>query len=168
MGLPSDFARNSNLTQQLPPQMIPATDTGLPSYNPFSSPIPSTTTSASDLVQDIVPSMPPSTAYQNPSATPMPSPSSSQPSQYFLSQSQQQYPPRILGSQPQGPLQQRIPPPHKPPPQQQEQTREETVRGGADDPSASTPFLRDLNLVAEAAKRAQMGILMRDMSEVAL
>ncbi|MCJ1341007.1 hypothetical protein MMC09_006303 [Bachmanniomyces sp. S44760] len=41
-------------------------------------------------------------------------------------------------------------------------------RGGVDDPTASSPFLRDVNLVAEAAKRAQMACLMRDMGEVAL
>ncbi|SLM36064.1 hypothetical protein LPUS_05489 [Lasallia pustulata] len=107
----------------------------------------------------------------------MPSPSLGQPSQYFLSpfapqqqqQQQQQNPTRTSVPQAQASLPQRIPPANQPPPQQQqEQTREEMVRGGANDPSASTPFLRDLNLVAEAAKRAQMGILMRDMSEVAL
>jgi hypothetical protein len=32
----------------------------------------------------------------------------------------------------------------------------------------TSPFLRDFNLVAEAAKRAQMAVLMRDMEGVAL
>jgi hypothetical protein len=32
----------------------------------------------------------------------------------------------------------------------------------------SSPFRNDLNLVAEAAKRAQMSVLMRDMGDVAL
>ncbi|MCJ1447324.1 MAG: hypothetical protein MMC23_007835 [Stictis urceolatum] len=32
----------------------------------------------------------------------------------------------------------------------------------------SSPFRKDLNLVAEAAKRAQMSVLMRDMGDVAL
>ncbi|KAI9795993.1 MAG: hypothetical protein M1833_006569 [Piccolia ochrophora] len=41
-------------------------------------------------------------------------------------------------------------------------------RGGENDPSATSPFLRDLNLVAEAAKRAQMAVLMRDMEGVAI
>ncbi|KAL2073365.1 hypothetical protein VTL71DRAFT_10689 [Oculimacula yallundae] len=33
---------------------------------------------------------------------------------------------------------------------------------------ATSPFLRDFNLVAEAAKRAQMACLMRDMEGVAI
>jgi len=32
----------------------------------------------------------------------------------------------------------------------------------------AAPFLRDFNLVAEAAKRAQMAVLMRDMEAVGL
>lgn len=44
----------------------------------------------------------------------------------------------------------------------------DTTKGGANDPTASTPFLRDFNLVAEAAKRAQMAVLMRDMGDVTL
>lgn len=32
----------------------------------------------------------------------------------------------------------------------------------------TSPFLRDFNLVAEAAKRAQMAVLMRDMEGVAI
>lgn len=42
----------------------------------------------------------------------------------------------------------------QPPPQQQRQD--------------TSPFLRDFNLVAEAAKRAQMAVLMRDMEGVAI
>ena len=34
--------------------------------------------------------------------------------------------------------------------------------------SNGAPFLPDFNLVAEAAKRAQMAVLMRDLDEVAL
>ncbi|KAI9844995.1 MAG: hypothetical protein M1837_005139 [Sclerophora amabilis] len=41
-------------------------------------------------------------------------------------------------------------------------------RGRANDPSATAPFIRDLNLVSEAAKRAQMACLMRDLDGVAL
>ncbi|KAI9761247.1 MAG: hypothetical protein M4579_001167 [Chaenotheca gracillima] len=37
-----------------------------------------------------------------------------------------------------------------------------------DDASATAPFIRDLNLVSEAAKRAQMAVLMRDLDGVAL
>ena len=36
------------------------------------------------------------------------------------------------------------------------------------DQTATMPFLRDFNLVAEAAKRAQMAVLMRDMEGVSL
>lgn len=35
-------------------------------------------------------------------------------------------------------------------------------------PKATAPFLQDFNLVAEAAKRAQMGIVMRDLESVTL
>ncbi|KZF23577.1 hypothetical protein L228DRAFT_238128 [Xylona heveae TC161] len=35
-------------------------------------------------------------------------------------------------------------------------------------PSATLPFLRDFNLVAEAAKRAQMAVVMRDLEGVSL
>lgn len=34
--------------------------------------------------------------------------------------------------------------------------------------SATMPFLRDFNLVAEAAKRAQMAVMMRDFEAVGL
>ncbi|KAJ5815830.1 hypothetical protein N7447_008063 [Penicillium robsamsonii] len=40
-----------------------------------------------------------------------------------------------------------------------------TGRGG---PTATAPFLQDFSLVAEAAKRAQMGIVMRDLESVTL
>jgi len=36
------------------------------------------------------------------------------------------------------------------------------------DANATSPFLRDFNLVAEAAKRAQMAVLMRDMEAIGL
>ena len=42
------------------------------------------------------------------------------------------------------------------------------TKGGVNDPAASTTFLRDFNLVAEAAKRAQMAVLMRDLGDVTL
>jgi hypothetical protein len=35
-------------------------------------------------------------------------------------------------------------------------------------PTATAPFLRDFNLVAEAAKRAQMSIVVRDMESISL
>jgi hypothetical protein len=39
---------------------------------------------------------------------------------------------------------------------------------GLGGPTATAPFLQDFNLVAEAAKRAQMGIVMRDLESVTL
>lgn len=39
---------------------------------------------------------------------------------------------------------------------------------GTGGPTATTPFLQDLNLVAEAAKRAQMAVVMRDMEGISL
>ncbi|MCJ1224550.1 hypothetical protein MMC12_001195 [Toensbergia leucococca] len=101
--------------------------------------------------------MPQITAHHSSSAAPLPSPSTNQPLQYFPPKSQHRH--RTSLSHPQ-------------PPQSQQQgrisTESEMARGGADDSTTVTPFLRDLNLVAEAAKRAQMAVLMRDMGEVAL
>jgi len=48
--------------------------------------------------------------------------------------------------------------------QYQPQTQKHPGAGVA----ATSPFLRDFNLVAEAAKRAQMAVLMRDMEAVGL
>lgn len=39
---------------------------------------------------------------------------------------------------------------------------------GTGGPTATTPFLQDLSLVAEAAKRAQMAVVMRDMEGISL
>lgn len=39
---------------------------------------------------------------------------------------------------------------------------------GVGGPTATTPFLQDFSLVAEAAKRAQMSIVMRDLESVTL
>ena len=42
------------------------------------------------------------------------------------------------------------------------------TRVGINDPSTSSPFLRDFTLVAEAAKRAQLAVVMRDLGDVTL
>jgi len=39
---------------------------------------------------------------------------------------------------------------------------------GTGGPTATAPFLRDFNLVAEAAKRAQMSIVVRDLESISL
>jgi hypothetical protein len=39
---------------------------------------------------------------------------------------------------------------------------------GSGGPTATAPFLRDFSLVAEAAKRAQMSVVMRDLEAVTL
>lgn len=39
---------------------------------------------------------------------------------------------------------------------------------GVGGPTATAPFLQDFSLVAEAAKRAQMSIVMRDLESVTL
>jgi hypothetical protein len=84
---------------------------------------------------------------------PLSSPSLKQPSQYFHHNSQQrqhstQAPaaPSTMSSAPQ---------------QQQQQ-------GQLSSSQDTSPFLRDFNLVAEAAKRAQMAVLMREMEAVGL
>jgi hypothetical protein len=50
---------------------------------------------------------------------------------------------------------------------QTQQTETESIeqKGG---PTATAPFLRDFSLVAEAAKRAQMAVVMRDMEGISL
>ncbi|RAL09036.1 uncharacterized protein BO97DRAFT_352616 [Aspergillus homomorphus CBS 101889] len=39
---------------------------------------------------------------------------------------------------------------------------------GSGGPTATAPFLRDFSLVAEAAKRAQMSVMVRDLESVTL
>lgn len=103
-------------------------------------------------------------------ATPLPSPSAHQHNQTFS------FPPprqRTSLSQPQrqsqpGFTQNSLYPSQQQQPQQQQQHRADTTRGGPGDSTASSPFLKDFNLVAEAAKRAQMAVLMRDLGDVAL
>lgn len=53
-------------------------------------------------------------------------------------------------------------------PQIQPQTHPQTQQRPVTDASATSPFLSDFNLVAEAAKRAQMAVLMRDLKAVGL
>ncbi|KAL5364980.1 hypothetical protein BJX96DRAFT_158310 [Aspergillus floccosus] len=47
------------------------------------------------------------------------------------------------------------------------ETYPHAIAGGGG-PTATAPFLRDFSLVAEAAKRAQMSIVMRDLESVTL
>ena len=53
---------------------------------------------------------------------------------------------------------------------QQQSTRgtSDGTRVGINDSSTSSPFLRDFTLVAEAAKRAQLAVVMRDLGDVTL
>ena len=91
-------------------------------------------------------------------SAPLPSPSSSQPNAYFGTLAQQ--PPTSHPSQQQ---QQRMP--------QQQQTVAGTYlgqRGDGGGAPETTPFLKDFNLVAEAAKRAQMACIARDLGEMGL
>ena len=88
-------------------------------------------------------------------SAPLPSPSGSQPNSYFGSLAHQA--PTSYPAQ-----QQRIP---------QNQTVAGTYlgqRGDGGGAPETAPFLKDFNLVAEAAKRAQMACLTRDLGEVGL
>ncbi|BCR84628.1 uncharacterized protein ACHE_20086S [Aspergillus chevalieri] len=49
--------------------------------------------------------------------------------------------------------------------QPEDESTEQTQKGG---PTATAPFLRDFSLVAEAAKRAQMAVVMRDLEGISL
>ncbi|KAM0805667.1 hypothetical protein BDR22DRAFT_297086 [Usnea florida] len=99
------------------------------------------------------------------SSAPSTSPSANQPSQYFppypqhrhqTSASLPQSQPATSQSQPQSQLQS----------QQQSQQQSGQAQQCGNDPSQSKS--KDFCVIAEAAKRAQMACLMRDMGEVAL
>ncbi|MCJ1254946.1 hypothetical protein MMC24_002762 [Lignoscripta atroalba] len=122
----------------------------------------STTTSfLSPTIDTTVPSMPPTTTNYSPTAAPLPSPSTTQQSQFFASPQDDR---RQTPSYAQHHIASSM-----------SQTQQggggygyDARKGGVNDPTASTPFLRDFNLVAEAAKRAQVAVLMRDMGDVSL
>lgn len=81
---------------------------------------------------------------------PLSSPSLNQPPQYFHHPSQQRQHQAQAQAAP------------APAPQQQQQQAPQSSR------QDTSSFLRDFNLVAEAAKRAQMAVLMREMEAVGL
>ncbi|KAI9709821.1 MAG: hypothetical protein M1812_007613 [Candelaria pacifica] len=101
-------------------------------------------------------------------AAPLSSPSTDQPNQYFTSASSYTS----------------HPPPRERDPQlannqiersqghssslEAQQPQQSQQAGGSRGSAATTPFLRDFNLVAEAAKRAQMAVIMRDLDGVSL
>ncbi|KAK5124687.1 hypothetical protein LTR85_001400 [Meristemomyces frigidus] len=88
-------------------------------------------------------------------SAPLPSPSANQPMGYFGSIAQAQAPTSH-------PAQQRIP---------QSQMAAGSYMGQRGDGGGmpeTAPFLKDFNLVAEAAKRAQMACLARDLGDVGL
>ncbi|KAI5370295.1 hypothetical protein Slin15195_G011730 [Septoria linicola] len=89
------------------------------------------------------------------SSAPLPSPSTQQPANYFGSLA-----PQATTSQRSDPQQQRMASL-----QQQACFVGQRHSGGAPE---TAPFLQDFNLVAEAAKRAQMACLSRDLDEVGL
>ncbi|KAF2484091.1 hypothetical protein BDY17DRAFT_322966 [Neohortaea acidophila] len=78
-------------------------------------------------------------------SAPLPSPSTNQPATYFASLAPQQ-----------------------PPSQRRQDNRFVGQRGGDGGIPETAPFLHDFNLVAEAAKRAQMACLARDLGDVGL
>ncbi|KAI4104780.1 MAG: hypothetical protein L6R37_003053 [Teloschistes peruensis] len=80
-------------------------------------------------------------------SAPLPSPSASQPAQYFIQQAQARNPP----------------PPNSQPPPSLQQTQ--GSRSGVTDTAAAK---QDFCVIAEAAKRAQMAVLTRDLGEVTL
>ena len=95
------------------------------------------------------------------SSAPLPSPSASQPSQYFPSHSQNRRRTSTSLPQSQAPTSQ-----SKPQSQQQFQQQPGQAQQYGHDPSQGKS--KDFCVVAEAAKRAQVACLMRDMGEVAL
>lgn len=106
--------------------------------------------------------MAPTESYYASTSAPLPSPSANekQSGQYFPSQQRQRASSSIPQTQAQAPTSQ---------PQQQPQKfqLQQNPQQYAQDPYA-TGKEKDFCMVAEAAKRAQMAVLMRDMGEVGL
>ncbi len=48
------------------------------------------------------------------------------------------------------------------------QSQQQSTQQPVQNYQSSTPYLKDFNLVATAAKKAQMAVLMRDLDEVAI
>ncbi|KAI4221945.1 MAG: hypothetical protein L6R36_006524 [Xanthoria steineri] len=82
------------------------------------------------------------------SSAPLPSPSANQPAQYFLQQAQSRNPP--------------------PPTSQAQPSSSQQAPGHVQGAQDSSIAKQDFCLIAEAAKRAQMAVLMRDLGEVSL
>ncbi|CAO1597761.1 hypothetical protein XANCAGTX0491_001558 [Xanthoria calcicola] len=82
------------------------------------------------------------------SSAPLPSPSANQPAQYFLQQAQSRNPP--------------------PPTSQAQPSSSQQAPGHVHGAQDSSIAKQDFCLIAEAAKRAQMAVLMRDLGEVSL
>ncbi|OQE15249.1 hypothetical protein PENSTE_c029G03416 [Penicillium steckii] len=69
---------------------------------------------------------------------------------------------------PQGNTSESLPRPDAPPATEQAAEVYPNEGNGLGGPTATAPFLQDFSLVAEAAKRAQMSIVMRDLESVTL
>ena len=96
---------------------------------------------------------------------PVPSPSSSQPNQSFAASFASSHPAQLSH---QGQRVTSTPPATSRGDSERTTTNSQQQGYQGSNPSATTAFLQDFNLVAEAAKRAQMAVLMRDMEGVAL
>jgi len=142
-------------------------------YHASSAPYQSQTNATSSLAYPTDGSAP----HFKPTTAPLPSPSATQPNQYFshpfpqasnsgFAQQQAQmtsatttqgWGQQSYQAQATASTTQQAPPAEQP-----------QQRGGSQGPNATSPFIRDFNLVAEAAKRAEMAVLMRDLEGVAL
>jgi hypothetical protein len=159
--------------QRLQRPQYPSLQTSSQTSSPFHS--YSSLSSVSSQGSLLSPNMP-----QNASSAPLPSPTVSHQAQYFgsihpqqtqQSQSHAQYAQQYAQQQQQHPHQQQ----QQPHNQQQEQQKSmsgyhyQPDRAGAGQTAPETArYLGDFGLVAEAAKRAQMAVLMRDMEGVEL
>jgi len=111
-------------------------------------------TNASDQQTMSTQNSPPFASAPTFSSAPLPSPSQTQQSPFFGASSAQAH-----QNQASHPFQ------HG---QQAGNAFQNTNNGGAGNATETAPFLKDFSLLAEAAKRAQMACLMRDMGEVEL
>lgn len=98
-----------------------------------------------------VSTMPNSTTQAGTASAPHPSPSASQPSQYSPQQPKHRHRTSLIQSQP-----------------QPEQQQASIPRSQPAETTTSPSSQKDFCMIAEAAKRAQMACLMRDMGEVTL
>lgn len=146
-----EYKQQRQKHQQRPAYPAPRTSTSSTTSSVSQSSLSTTTTTTATEVSQM------SQMSASSTSAPLPSPSTQQPASYFGSISA-----RPPTSQPTHVQLQRIPP--------SQQTTSAFIgqRGDGSGMPETAPFLQDFSLIAEAAKRAQMACLSRDLDEIGL